>query len=121
MTFEIYFSLKSSKQGISNSFSTQRSEIGFGTPKIPETAKRSGTLIVSEMKKCNQKRIKYSSLESSQQDESNGSKIAFVGFILDEKLRLRHFRRFMSFISKVQDTENTCFGFNFEVQDVERL
>jgi len=30
--------------------------------------------------------MKYSSLESSQQDESNGSKIAFLGLILDEKL-----------------------------------
>ncbi|GET59103.1 ribonuclease H-like domain-containing protein [Rhizophagus irregularis DAOM 181602=DAOM 197198] len=34
----------------------------------------------------NQKRMKYSSLESTQQDESNGSKIAFLGLILDEKL-----------------------------------
>ncbi|PKK77862.1 hypothetical protein RhiirC2_770842 [Rhizophagus irregularis] len=30
--------------------------------------------------------MKYSSLELSQQDESNGSKIAFLELILDEKL-----------------------------------
>ncbi|PKK58264.1 hypothetical protein RhiirC2_796597 [Rhizophagus irregularis] len=33
--------------------------------------------------KGDQKRMKYSSLESSQQDESNGSKIAFLGLIQD--------------------------------------
>ncbi|PKC73436.1 hypothetical protein RhiirA1_451236 [Rhizophagus irregularis] len=33
-----------------------------------------------------QKRMKYSSLESSQHDESNGSKISFLGLILDKKL-----------------------------------
>ncbi|PKC07179.1 hypothetical protein RhiirA5_418537 [Rhizophagus irregularis] len=31
--------------------------------------------------------MKYSSLESSQQDESNGSKIAFLELIFNEKLR----------------------------------
>ncbi|PKB98688.1 hypothetical protein RhiirA5_430975 [Rhizophagus irregularis] len=33
--------------------------------------------------------MKYSSLESSQQNKSNGSKIAFLELILDEKLKSR--------------------------------
>ncbi|PKC14013.1 hypothetical protein RhiirA5_409973 [Rhizophagus irregularis] len=43
--------------------------------------------------------MKYSSLESSQHDESNGSKIAFLGLILDEKLNVSacHFEAFKAF------------------------
>ncbi|GET52129.1 hypothetical protein GLOIN_2v1785820 [Rhizophagus irregularis DAOM 181602=DAOM 197198] len=51
--------------------------------------------------------MKYSSLESSQQDESNGSKITFLELIFDEKLKIwyksKHvgFRRLNSFLNEI--------------------
>ncbi|CAB5198587.1 unnamed protein product [Rhizophagus irregularis] len=53
---------------------------------VSSQQKAANEIQIAKKKLTEFEQIYHSSLESSQQDESNGSKIAFLGLILDEKL-----------------------------------